>query len=251
MDTPTTSTLWSLRPAGEHAALRRVAQGAGFRLRVLPLQRLVARPEVAQLAAALASPIRLYTSPAAVRFAAFQAAGGLCREGLDLAVGSGTAAALRRAGVADARSPARMDSEGVLAMAELQSVGGLALGVITAPGGRGVLVPALRERGAEVRVAEVYQRADLRGEARRLAAFADDPGAVLVASSAEAFGRLEALLPDASSVRGRALRARPVVVSSPRLAALAAHAGFVRVLAAEGPTPSALVAAASRVPNVQ
>jgi len=251
MDTPTTSTLWSLRPAGEHAALRRVAQGAGFRLRVLPLQRLVARADVAQLAAALAAPIRLYTSPAAVRFAVFQVADGLCRQGIDLAVGSGTAAALRRAGVADARSPARMDSEGVLAMAELQSVGGLALGVITAPGGRGLLVPALRERGAEVRVAEVYQRADLRGEARRLAAFADDPGAVLVASSAEAFGRLEALLPDASSVRGRALRARPVVVSSPRLAALAAHAGFVRVVVAAGPTPSALVAAASRVPNVQ
>jgi uroporphyrinogen-III synthase len=74
---------------------------------------------------------------------------------------------------------------------------------------------------------------------------------VLVASSAEAFGRLEALLPDASSVRGRALRARPVVVSSPRLGTQAARAGFVRVVVAEGPTPSALVAAASRVPNVQ
>jgi len=251
MDTATISTLWSLRPAGEHAALRRVAQGAGFRLRVLPLQRLVARPDAARLAVALAAPIRLYTSPAAVRFAAMQAGGDLHRPGMDLAVGSGTAAALRRAGVADVRSPARMDSEGVLAMAELQSVGGLALGVITAPGGRGLLVPALRERGAEVRVAEVYQRADLQGGARRLAAFADDPGAVLVASSAEAFGRLEALVPEASSVRGRALRLRPVVVSSPRLAALADHAGFVRVVVAEGPTPAALIAAASRVPNVQ
>jgi uroporphyrinogen-III synthase len=133
----------------------------------------------------------------------------------------------------------------------LQSVGGLALGVITAPGGRGVLVPALRERGAEVRVAEVYQRADLRGRARRLAAFADDPSALLVASSAEAFGRLEMLLPDASSVRGRTLRVRPVVVSSARLGTQAARAGFVRVVVAEGPTPSALVAAASRIPPLQ
>ena len=251
MDTGTTSTLWSLRPAGEHAALRRAAQGAGFRLRVLPLQRLVAHPDGARLDAALAAPIRLYTSPAAVRFASSQAVGGLCRPGLDLAVGGGTAAALRRVGVAGARSPARMDSEGVLAMAELQAPAGQAVGVITAPGGRGLLVPALRERGAEVRVAEVYRRVNFRGGARRLAAFADDAGAVLVASSAEAFGLLEARFPDATSARGRALRARPGVVSSPRLEALAARAGFLRVLVAEGPTPAALVAAASRAPAVQ
>lgn len=251
MGTETTTTLWSLRPAGEHAALRRVAQGAGCRLRVLPLQRLVAHRDGARLAAALAAPIRLYTSPAAVRFAASQAEGDLRRAGLDLAVGSGTAAALRRVGVACARSPARMDSEGVLAMPELQALAGQAVGVITAPGGRGLLVPALRERGAELRVAEVYRRADLPGGARRLAAFADDAGAVLVASSAEAFGLLEARLSDATSPRGRALRARPVVVSSPRLAALAAHAGFLQVLVADGPTPAALVAAALRVRPVQ
>ena len=251
MDTGTTTTLWSLRPAGEHAALRRVAQGAGFRLRALPLQRLVANPDGARLATALAAPVRLYTSPAAVRFAASQAEGRLRREGLDLAVGRGTAGALRRVGVADARSPARMDSEGVLAMDELQAPIAQAVGVITAPGGRGLLIPALRERGIEVRVAEVYRRTALRGGARHLAAFVDDAGAVLVASSAEALGLLEARLPDADSAAGRALRTRPVVVSSPRLAALAARAGFLRVLVADGPTPAALVAAASRVPPVQ
>lgn len=251
MDTGTTTTLWSLRPAGEHAALRRVAQGAGFRLRVLPLQRLVARSDAARLADALASPIRLYTSPAAAHFAAMQVEGGLHREGLDLAVGSGTAAALRRVGVADARSPARMDSEGVLAMPELQSPGGLSVGVITAPGGRGLLIPALRERGAVVHVAEVYSRAASRGGARRLADWAHDAGAVLLASSAEAFDRLVLALPAATSERGHAMRTRPVVVSSGRLAERAGKAGFRRVVVAEGPTPMALVAAASRIPPVQ
>jgi|JI8StandDraft_2_1071088.scaffolds.fasta_scaffold28586_4 uroporphyrinogen-III synthase len=251
METRTTTTLWSLRPAGEHAALRRVAQGAGFRLRVLPLQRLVAQPDAGGLAAALAAPIRLYTSPAAVRFAAQQAAGDLHRAGVDLAVGSGTAAALRRAGVSSARAPARMDSEGVLAMTELQAVVGRAVGVITAPGGRGLLVPALRERGAEVRVAEVYARAVLRGGARRLADWMADAGAVLLASSGEAFALLEAALPDPASVRGCTARARPVVVSSGRLGERALRAGFPRVLVADGPTPAALVAAASRIPPVQ
>lgn len=246
-----TTTLWSLRPAGEHAALRRVAQGAGFRLRALPMQRLVARHDAERLAAALAAPIRLYTSPAAARFAALQAAGGLHREGLDLAVGSGTAAALRRAGVAGARTPGRMDSEGVLAMAELQSVAGLAVGLITAPGGRGFLLPSLRERGAEVRVAEIYSRADLRGGARRLAQWSADDGAVLLVSSAEAFGLLEASLPDAASPRGRTLRVRPVVVSSERLGGRVTRAGFLDVVVADGPTPAALVAAASRKAPVQ
>jgi hypothetical protein len=47
------------------------------------------------------------------------------------------------------------------------------------------------------------------------------------------------------------LRVRPVVVSSARLGTQAARAGFVRVVVAEGPTPSALVAAASRIPPLQ
>jgi len=249
MERRTTSTLWSLRPAGEHAALRRVAQGAGFRLRVLPVQRLVVHGDASGLAAALAAPIRLYTSPAAVRFAARRVGGDLRREGLDLAVGAGTAAALRRTGVAAPRSPSRMDSEGVLAMQEWDAGG--TVGLVTAPGGRGLLVPALRGRGIDVRVAEVYRRAPTTGGARRFAAFAADAGAVLVASSAEAMALLQARLPAAASPRGRELRRRPVVVSSARLAAQAASAGFSLVLVAEGPTPAALVAAASRAPTVQ
>ncbi len=254
MDTGTTSTLWSLRPAGEHAALRRAAQGAGFALRTLSLQRLVMREDGRRLGAALAAPIRLYTSPAAVRFAAAQAPAGLSRaapDGIDIAVGSGTAAALRRAGVAAPRLPQRMDSEGVLALPELQALAGVRVGVITAPGGRGLLVPALAERGAEPCVAEVYARSPLRGGARRLAGFIADEGGLLLASSAEALTLLVARLPAAERGAGRRVRARTVVVSSARLAALAAQAGFAHVVVADGPTPAALVAAASRASPLQ
>ena len=87
----TRRTLWSLRPAGEHAVLRKVAQDAGFRLRALSLQRLLGRVAAAALGAALAAPIRIYTSPAAVRFARTGTAR-TTEAGLDLAVGSGTAA---------------------------------------------------------------------------------------------------------------------------------------------------------------
>lgn len=244
-------TLWSLRPAGEHAALRRVAQGAGFALRALPLQRLVMRHDAARLALALAAPVRVYTSPAAVRFAAAQCGSGVIRDGIDIGVGSGTAAALRRAGVLEPRTPSRMDSEGVLALPELQAIDGAVLGLITAPGGRGVLAPALAERGATLRVAEVYAREPMRGGARRRAAFIADDTAVLLASSAEAFARLVAALPAPGTATGRRVRARPVAVSSARLAEQAGQAGFEHVVVAAGPTPAALVAAASRASPLQ
>jgi uroporphyrinogen-III synthase len=245
MDTKT--TLWSLRPAGEHAALRQAAQGAGFALRALSTQRLVMRYDRARLAAALSAPLRIYTSPAAVRFAAAQSAGGLHRDGVDIGVGSGTAAALLRAGVPHPRMPERMDSEGVLALPELSRLDNVAVGLITAPGGRGVLAPALAGRAAVLRIAEVYARSPLRGGARRCAAFVADAKAMLVVSSADAFAQLLARLPAPHQDGGRRLRNRPVIVSSERLAERARDAAFADVWVAEGPAPTALVAAASRV----
>ena len=243
------TTLWSLRPAGEHAGLRRAAQAAGLRLRALPLQRLVAREAGAALAAALVAPIRLYTSPAAVRFAAMQA--DLRRPGLDIAVGSGTAAALRRAGAAAVLQPERMDSEGVLGLPALQAVGDQTVGLVTAPGGRGLIPQVLGGRGARLVVAEVYARCMQRGGARRLAAFVDDQGAVLLASSAEALALLCRRLPAAGSPRGDAVRARPLVLSSPRLAERAAAEGFRDRRVARGPSPAALVAAALTPTDLQ
>jgi uroporphyrinogen-III synthase len=245
------TTLWSLRPAGEHAALRQAAQGAGVALRALSLQRLVARDAGPALAAALDAPLRLFTSPAAVRFAAMQARGGLARPGLDIAVGSGTAKALARAGVSAPVRPDRMDSDGVLALPALQGLDGRAIGLVTAPGGRGLLAPTLRDRGAVLRVAEVYARAPLRGGARRVAAFAADASGVLVASSAEALSLLLARLPPADTAIGARLRRRPVVVSSERLGTLLAEAGFRGIRVADGPSPAALIAAAARASPLQ
>jgi uroporphyrinogen-III synthase len=109
----------------------------------------------------------------------------------------------------------------------------------------------LRERGARLQVAEVYARAPLRGGARRRAAFIADADGVLLVSSLEALGLLLAHLPDANTRNGERLRRRPLVASSARLAAMASTAGFARVITAEGPTPTALVAAVVRAAPVQ
>ncbi len=240
------ATLWSLRPAGEHAGLRRVAQGAGFRLRVLPLQRLVARPASSALSAACAASVCIVTSPAAVRFAARQ--GGLRSAHRVVAVGAGTAAALHATGVAEVAVPARMDSEGVLALPELESIEGRAVGLVTAPNGRGLLEQGLLARGARLVRADVYARWPLHGGARSLAALADDDHALLLVTSAEALGLLVSRLGRLAPARSTALCRHRVIAGSARLAEQARRAGFPDVIEAAGPTPAALVDAARAVP---
>ncbi|GHE27886.1 uroporphyrinogen-III synthase [Vulcaniibacterium thermophilum] len=236
----------SLRPQGEHGALRRAAARVGARTvalspwKLVPLEDAHAR---AALEAALAAPRVVFTSPAAVRAAARLAALRRRRAQAWCAVGAGTAAALRRAGLEPVAVPERMDSEGLLALPELRDVRGIAVGLVTAPGGRDAIAPALRARGAQVRRADVYRRLPLPPSPRTLARLrALDAPAVLVASSGEALERTMQALPADLAAR---LRAGPLVVASARLAERARALGFADIRLARGPRPADLVAAAA------
>ncbi len=240
---PPSPTLWSLRPAGEHAALRRLLQAKGLRLRALSTVRLLGRPADEGLTRALAADLRVFTSPAAVRFAAKLAV--LSESGpINIAVGEGTARALRAAGVQDPIAPVRMDSEGVLALPALVQLQGKSVGLFTAPGGRGLLPTALEERGARVCRADVYARLALPLKARTLGALADDDTAILLASSTEALGHLRRRLAHLAPLKRDAVLARPLVVSSARLGLWAKEQGFQQVLVAENARPEALCHAA-------
>lgn len=236
----------SLRPQGGHGALRRAAARVGARTvalspwKLVPLEDAHAR---AALEAALAAPRVVFTSPAAVRAAARLAALRRRRAQAWCAVGAGTAAALRRAGLEPVAVPERMDSEGLLALPELRDVRGIAVGLVTAPGGRDAIAPALRARGAQVRRADVYRRLPLPPSPRTLARLrALDAPAVLVASSGEALERTMQALPADLAAR---LRAGPLVVASARLAERARTLGFADIRLARGPRPADLVAAAA------
>ena len=241
----------SLRPLGQHAGLRRAAAVHGARLLALSPLRIEARADAATdaaLRAALAAEVVVFTSPNAVR-----AATGLrplrARRGQGwLAVGTGTAAALHRAGIAPAESPGRMDSEGLLAVPALQEVRGRSIGLVTAPGGRDRLAPALDARGADVRRADVYVRTPIAPSPRSLARLraldaldALDAPLLLAVSSAEAFAHLLAVVPD--DIRAILQRAR-VVAASERLAGLARARGFDDIVVAASARPRDLVAAA-------
>lgn len=133
------------------------------------------------------------------------------------------------------------DSEALLAHPDLQDVRGQAIGLLTAPGGRGLLADRLRARGAQVRIAEVYRREALTITPARLRALAALRGNVaLLLTSREAFDPLwQSLSPELR----KCLIGRPCVVASDRLMALARSLGFKKMLRASDARPSSLVAA--------
>ena len=212
--TPTDPTLagWyviSLRPSGGHDPVRRAAVARGARLLPLSTLRLVPLSAGPALAAAMACPRVVFTSPAAVRFAAalqpLRAEPG--RQ--EFAVGAGTAGALKRAGLPGAISPPTGgDAETLLALPGLQGPG--PVGLVTAPGGR------------------LGQLAML------------PPSSALLVSSGEAF---EALWAELAEGPRALLRGRPVVASSPRLAVLLAAAGFATIVSADSTVPARMLAA--------
>lgn len=245
--TPPAWYVISLRPQGGHAALRRAARRHGAGLLALSPWRIQARDDPATrqvLRDALACPRVLFTSPAAVAAAqALQPLHAMPGQRW-LAVGAGTAAALRRAGV-PASAPHRMDSEGLLAMPALQDVAGTEIGFVTAPDGRNLLLPTLQARGARVQRAEVYRREPVPLSPRALAALAAlDRPACLLLSSAGALEQVLAQLPPAAATR---FRDAGVVAASARLVDAARAAGFRTVVQAEGPRPAQLMKSASTV----
>lgn len=236
----------SLRPRGDHAALRRAASAHGAKVlalspwRIQPLDDADTR---AALEAALRAGTVVVTSPSAVRAAAVLRSLKTHDAQHFVAVGEGTAAALRRAGIARVETPARMNSEGVLALPVLQHVNGRDIGLITAPGGRDRIEPALSARGAIVRRAEVYQRVVVALSQRAMRALRGlTAPAVIALSSGEAFVRiLDALPANAAD----ALRGCKVVAASQRLADLARGRGFEDIVVATSARPRDLLAAAA------
>jgi len=239
------TTVISLRPVGAHEGMRRAASARGAALLPLSPWRLDLRDDArtrAALAAALGAPRVVFTSPVAVsaarRLERLRPADGATW----LAVGNGTAAALRTEGI-DAVAPARMDSEGLLALPALQQVQGLAVGLVTAPGGRGELAPALQRRGAHVLRADVYERMPVPLPAPDLAALRALEGPAWLALGSGA--ALDALLVGLPADAVARLQQAVVVAPSERLAAHARGLGFARVLVAASAMPDDLLAVAA------
>jgi uroporphyrinogen-III synthase len=234
------------RPVGAARALVRQVRALGGTPLLLPGLALRGPDDVAAARAALRAGLTdklvIFTSPAAVRHAAVLTP--LHTAAVVLAVGHGTARALRQCGVCGALVPARQDSEGLLDHPVLQDVRDLRVALVGAPGGRGVLRGQFVARGARLREVEVYRRVPPRLDRRHVTALLQLPASARVLlSSHEALQNLCRLLPLPALER---LRAATVVASSERMAAAARDAGFTRIALAASALVDDMLAAAAR-----
>lgn len=232
----------SLRPLNQHGGVRRAAARLGARVLAISTLRLQPLEAGAALREALRCERVIATSPAAVRLAHAQRPLAMRRGQRWFALGAGSAAALRRAGVGDVSTPTQgSDSEALLALPELRELRGRRVGLLTAPGGRGLLAEQLRARGARLAIAQVYQREERPVPPARLRALAAlGTRSALLLTSSEAFAPLWRALPEPARAR---LRQRPCIVASERLAAHAQALGFEQVLRADAARPASLLAA--------
>lgn len=190
----------------------------------------------------LAADVMIFSSPAAVHFAA--ALEPLKTSATVLAVGQGTARALVRRGICAPLVPGRQDSEGLLDHPALGDLHGQQVVLVGAAGGRGLLQQRLLTRGARLEEVHVYQRVPPRLDRRHVDAVRQLPGSARVLlSSAEALANLCRLLPADAVAR---LLGATAVVSSARLATGARAAGFARIIEAGSALSADLLDAAAR-----
>jgi len=237
------ATVLVTRPAGTAGAFLRLARTLGARAIAVPGMSLRAL-DVRHPPRAPTFDAWIFTSPAAVRFGAAILPPRRARRNLQaFAVGDGTARALARLGITASVPDDRFDSEGVLAIAALKRVRGRRIALVGAPGGRDLIGPTLRRRGARVDALDVYVREPPRLTRRHFDAIeaAADP-LILLISSADALGHLVARLPAAQLER---LRSQPLVVSSARLVGIAREQGFAEIVQARSAAPRDLLAAAA------
>ena len=139
-------------------------------------------------------------------------------------VGQGSAKALRELSIANVIAPTeRFDSEGLLALPELQNVAGWRVMIFRGDGGRELLGDTLKVRGATVEYATCYQRSKPQQDASVLLSNASD---AITVTSSEALGYLWQMLNGSARV---VLRDTPLFVPHARIAELAREQGWLQV----------------------
>jgi uroporphyrinogen-III synthase len=241
------ATVVVTRPAGSSGPIKRRVRQLGGSALSLPGTALRkaddAKSAKAALAAARTSDVVIFVSPAAVKYAFALTKLRLPRTTHVCAMGEATARALRRHGVKKILVPLdTQNSEGLLALPELQRLRGKRVSVVGAPGGRELLVTTLKARKARVQAVQVYRRCAPRFRRDQLAQLENaDAPLITIITSEEILDNLRAVLP--LPLFGK-LAAGELVVSSVRLAMAARRSLFGSVHIATSPAPVDLLRAA-------
>ncbi len=201
-----------------------------------------------QLAVATRADLLVFVSANAVQYA-FPLLPDRLPLDIDIAaVGKATAKALTETGLDPTLVPERMDSEGLLALPELQSVDGRSVLILRGNGGRELLADTFRHRGAEVTQIEVYRRQlpQRAAAARNLVNGWGHLVDVVIVTSNEIFDNLLTLLGDDGADH---LRQTPLVVISQRMASHALTKGCKTVKVAASASDSDVLDALCELNN--
>lgn len=212
------------RPAAQAESLCMLLEQHGAEVLRLPLQRIEALPSSAALEHALqqarSADQWIFTSANAVRHARGRLG---AAPKPTIAVGPATAAALAAQGDESVTQPAdEHNSEGVLALPQLQQVRGQQIALISGVGGRDMIEQTLRARGASVERIAVYRRVDVSYAPLQLETLLA-PVQAIVITNGEALQRLAAAMTGAARA---ALLEKQLVVPSRRVVEQASQLGF-------------------------
>lgn len=224
-------TIAVTRPREQAVQLaQRIAQAGGTPL-LFPLLDIATMQDDGALQAQLARlsqfDLAIFISPNAVQYgmASIRLAGGLPTQLRVATVGQGSAKALRELKVEDVITPAeRFDSEGLLALPELQDVAGWRVLILRGDGGRELLGDTLKARGATVEYAACYCRSKPLQDIGALLSAAPD---VITVTSSEALTYLQQML---EAGGGSGWCEIPLFVPHARIAELAGRQGWRQVV---------------------
>jgi uroporphyrinogen-III synthase len=222
------------RPREQAVALARQIEQMGGNVLLFPLLEIEAVADARTLRERLSrlhqTNLVIFISPNAVHYgmAAIEAAGGLPATLKVATVGQGSAKALRDHGIKQVIVPGeRSDSEGLLALPELQDVAGKRVMILRGDSGRELLGDTLKARGATVDYVGCYLRRKHPVDGAALAAAR--PDAITVTSS-EALAHLWASLQGTARTM---LAAMPLFVPHARIAELARQQGWANIIVTE------------------
>lgn len=219
------------RPREQAAHLMQAVERFGGRALLFPLLEIAPAANQAALREQISRiaqfDLAIFISPNAVQYgmAAIRSAGALPPSLKIATVGQGSAKALRELGIDDIIAPTEnFDSEGLLALPELQNMAGWRVLIFRGDGGRELLGNTLTARGATVEYVTCYQRSKPQLDA---AALLDDAPDAITVTSSEALDHLWRMLDGNART---ALRELPLFVPHERIAELAHRQGWRQVL---------------------
>jgi uroporphyrinogen-III synthase len=222
------------RPREQAAGLAQRIEQLGGKPLLFPLLEIEAVSDDQALSEQLShlqqTDLAIFISPNAVRYgmAAIRAACELPASIKFAAVGQGSAKALREMGIDKILVPTtRFDSEGLLALPELQDVAGLRVMILRGDGGRELLGDTLKARGATVQYVTCYLRSKAELDAGALLAARPD---ALTVTSSEALACMREQLGVADATD---LASVPLFVPHARIADAARQQGWRQVVVTE------------------